>query len=76
MSLADELLADLEESDGEDVEIEEADMELIPTSISNPIEEGYIYFYLICSKKLSFHKHQIILHQLNITCYLKHSQLK
>lgn len=39
MSLADELLADLEEDDDEDVEMEESDADFIPASISNPIKE-------------------------------------
>lgn len=40
MSLADELLADLEENDDEDVEMQEPEEEFIPASIPQPIEEG------------------------------------
>lgn len=40
MSLADELLADLEENDDEDVEMQELEEEFIPASIPIPIEEG------------------------------------
>ncbi|XP_051155070.1 U4/U6 small nuclear ribonucleoprotein Prp31 [Leptopilina boulardi] len=39
MSLADELLADLEENDDEDVEMQELEEEFIPASIPIPIEE-------------------------------------
>lgn len=41
MSLADELLADLEENDDSDKFMEEPEAEFIPASVSNVIEEGY-----------------------------------
>lgn len=40
MSLADELLADLEENDDADVFMEEPEPALIPASVSNVIQEG------------------------------------
>lgn len=40
MSLADELLADLEENDDEYVEMQEPEEEFIPATITKPIEEG------------------------------------
>lgn len=40
MSLADELLADLEENEDSDVPMEEPEPNFIPTSVSKVIEEG------------------------------------
>lgn len=40
MSLADELLADLEENDDADAFMEEPEPQLIPASVSNVIQEG------------------------------------
>lgn len=40
MSLADELLADLEENDDADVFMQEEEPDFIPASIVKPVEEG------------------------------------
>lgn len=40
MSLADELLADLEENDDAEAFMEEAERDFIPTTIVQPMEEG------------------------------------
>lgn len=47
MSLADELLADLEENDDSDDTMEEPEPDFVPASVSKPIEEGYYPFYYI-----------------------------
>lgn len=46
MSLADELLADLEENDDGDVFMEEPEPDFVPASIPKPIEEGYSLYLL------------------------------
>jgi len=46
MSLADELLADLEENDDADAFMEEPEPKFIPTSVSKVIEEGYLHIYI------------------------------
>lgn len=47
MSLADELLADLEENDDNDDIAEEPEPDFIPASVSKTIEEGQLVFIFI-----------------------------
>lgn len=46
MSLADELLADLEENDDADTFMEEPEPNFIPASVSKVLEEGYSLYML------------------------------